>query len=119
MPVAPSTHSLGAYPSFLTGLPHPSGVATSVSQQQLLTGSISVYSDLLQHQLTRTETIHGHSNILNNSLGHTSTEDELDSSGASKKQSKTNKKPSKQKTPKVILLKSNFSLFHTLQFDCN
>ena len=102
VPVAPSTHSLTTYPSFLTGLPHPATAAASAAQQQLLTGTISVYSDLLQHQLTRSsEAMHGHSNILNNSLGHTSTEDELDSSGASRRQSKSNKKQSKQRNSKV------------------
>ena len=111
MPVAPSTHSaLTTYPSFLTGLPHPSAAATA-AQQQLLTGSISVYSDLLQQQLTRSEAIHGTKTnsmsfespfSLNNSLGQTSTEDELDSSGANKRQSKSIKKPSKQRNSKVI-----------------
>ena len=109
VPVAPSTHSLTTYPSFLTGLPHPATAAASAAQQQLLTGTISVYSDLLQHQLTRSsEAMHGHSNILNNSLGHTSTEDELDSSGASRRQSKSNKKQSKQRNSKVKYLPYNY-----------
>jgi len=110
VPVAPSTHSLTTYPSFLTGLPHPSAVTASAAQQQLLTGTISVYSDLLQHQLTRSsEAMHGHSNILNNSLGHTSTEDELDSSGASRRQSKSNKKQSKQRNSKNYTNKESSS----------
>ena len=87
--------ALTAYPSFLTGLPH-----SSTSAAQL--GSISVYSDLLQQQLSRSEAMHGHTSLLNNSLGH-STEDEMDSSGASKKQLKINKKQSKQRNSKVKL----------------
>ena len=95
------------YPSFLTGLPHPSSAAVppgaGYTHAGTLAGTISVYSDLLQQQLTRADNnscTSGHSSLLNNSLGQTSTEDEMESP-STRKQTKSNRKNTKPRISKV------------------
>ena len=102
----PPISSAMPYPSFLTGLPHPSSAAVPPSagytHAGTLAGTISVYSDLLQQQLTRADnnSCSGHSSLLNNSLGQTSTEDEMESP-STRKQTKTNRKQTKARISKV------------------
>ena len=64
VPVAPSSVPIVPplpYSAFLTGLPHtPLTSSTSVANPHVLTGTISVYSDILTHSsITRSESRYG------------------------------------------------------------
>ena len=97
-PVAPS--ATGIVPP---ALPYPAFLAGQAGH--VLTGTISVYSDILQQQLHSTTT-HHHSNtaaILNTSFSHSGNEDDSETSPSrnSRHKNNNNKKQTKSKISKV------------------
>ena len=93
-PVAPSTTGIVPPP-----LPYPAFLAGQAASH-VLTGTISVYSDILQHQLNTAQ------HTMNTSFSHSGTEDdpELSPNKTTRHKNNNNKKQTKSKSTKVIIV---------------